>query len=115
MEEQKIKYKYKFSDVYNPVYVNGAHGGVSSQGEIILNFYLERQAIPRSQSYPIVEGRLGSEILSESEPTDFRNSFVRFIETGVVLNVKTAKDIRDFLDQQITLLESVSANVTDNN
>ncbi len=37
-----FKFKYVFDDDYNPKYVNGAFGGVNPQGEINLNFYMER-------------------------------------------------------------------------
>lgn len=110
MTEPKIIYKYKFSDAYNPVYANGAHGGVAPQGEIMLNFFLERQSLPKKQSFKINDNQIGEEITDEADPADFRNSFIRYIETGVILNLKTAKEVRDFLDNQILLLESLTKN-----
>lgn len=108
MADQIVKYKYKFSEEYNPVYVNGAHGGVAPQGEIILNFYLERHSIPRQQAYFVQDGRLAGESVDDALPRDYRDGFVRYIETGVVLNLKVAKDIRDFLDSHISFLENIS-------
>ncbi|MCF0065590.1 hypothetical protein MUK70_10940 [Dyadobacter chenwenxiniae] len=115
MPEATIIYKYKFSENYNPVYANGAHGGVAPQGEIMLNFFLERQSIPKKQTFEIKDNQLGNEIAEKAEPHDFRNSFIRYIETGVVLNLKTARDVKDFLEQQINLLEGLSKNEQSNN
>lgn len=42
-KKNELKFKYIFDDSYNPVYVNGAHGGVTPRGELVVNFYLERQ------------------------------------------------------------------------
>ena len=53
----KLKCKYIFKDDFNPVYVNGAQGGINMQGEIVVNFYLERNALPISQTYRIEEGK----------------------------------------------------------
>lgn len=47
MDLDKINFKYKFSDAYNPVYVNGAYGGVNPRGEIVINFYFERPTAKR--------------------------------------------------------------------
>lgn len=105
---EEISYKYKFSDEYNPTYVNGAHGGVGPQGEIILNFFLERQSLPQKQTFSVLDGMLGDEIAEKAKPADFRSSFIRYIETGVVMNVKTARDVREFLDQQISFLEQLA-------
>ena len=39
MEKDEIKFEFKFSDDFNPQYVNGAFGGISTQNEIVMNFY----------------------------------------------------------------------------
>ncbi|KJE28127.1 hypothetical protein LG52_3209 [Geobacillus kaustophilus] len=31
-KEKAVHFKYLFPDDYNPVYVNGVHGGISPQG-----------------------------------------------------------------------------------
>jgi len=103
---KKMKYKYIFKDEYNPVYVNGAHGGISTRGEIIINFFLERHGVPYSQTHKIEDdGLLGAEI--EREPKDYSAKMIRYVENGIVLNYQTAVQIRDFLDRQIKDLESL--------
>lgn len=107
MKMNKIKCKYIFKDNYNPVYVNGAQGGINPQGEIVINFYLERNALPVSQTYGIEDGKIGAQEI-ESEPSDLKSSFVRVIKNGVVLNYQTAKEIHKWLENHIKTLEELS-------
>ncbi len=106
MAEGEVKFKYIFNDDYNPVYVNGAHGGVNSQGEIIVNFYLERMGLPNSQTNAITsEGKLGDVIASD--PKDLNQSHIRFIRNGIIMNLQTAITIHNWLGQHIETLKKL--------
>ena len=105
-KESTIKFKYIFNDDYNPVYINGAHGGISPQGEIIANFYLERLGLPNSLINSVTQdGKLGDVI--ESDPKDLNQSHVRFIRNGIIMNLQTAKTIHRWLGQHIETLEKI--------
>lgn len=111
-KNQKIKCKYIFPDDYNPKYVNGAQGGISIQGEIVINFYLERLALPNSQTFDVTpNGLLGNEIPSLSDPEDLKESFIRYIQGGVVMNYQVAKEIHRWLGENLTKLENGIENV----
>ena len=102
----ELKFKYIFDYGYNPVYVNGAHGGVSPRGELIMNFYLERMALPESITHEInPNGTIGNEV--SAEPDDLKNSLVRFIETGVVMSYHNAKELHLWLGDRIKELEAL--------
>lgn len=103
---KRVEFKYKFADDFNPVYANGAHGGISTQGEIVLNFYLERQPVPFEEIHSIdAQGKLGP-IIERTPVIDGESiQAIRFVASGVVLSHETAKRIRDFLDRQIQELE----------
>lgn len=103
-----IKCKYIFADDYNPVYINGAQGGINPLGEILINFYLERHPIPISQTYSVVGNSIGPEKEDEVEPNDLKNSFVRFITNGVIMNYQTAKEIHKWLGKHIETLEQIN-------
>jgi hypothetical protein len=103
--KKRLKCKYIFADNYNPVYVNGAYGGGNAKGEIVVNFYLERAALPNSQTYEIEENKL-KEVLSEQDPQDLKESFVRFISTGIILDYKNAKVIHEWLGGHIKKIEN---------
>ncbi|MCB0744832.1 MAG: hypothetical protein KDC67_13070 [Ignavibacteriae bacterium] len=102
----KIKCKYIFKDEYNPKYINGAQGGINPQGEILINFYLERNALPNSQTFQIEDNKIIPKEI-ESEPKDLNNSFVRVIENGVIMNYQTAKEIHKWLGNHIGKLEEL--------
>ncbi len=103
---KKVKCKYIFNESYNPKYVNGAHGGLTPQGEFVINFYLERSALPNSQTFSLIENRLDNEEIN-SEPIDLNNSFVRVIENGVLMNYQTAKAIHKWLGEHIANVEDI--------
>jgi hypothetical protein len=110
LEQQVLVLKYLFEEDYNPKYVNGGYGGINPKGEIVLNFYLERSALPTSQTFKINDGKLESEITEERKPSDHKNSFVRYIQNGIVLNLQSAKEIKSWLEDKINLLEKQSIN-----
>jgi hypothetical protein len=102
----ELKFKYIFNYGYNPVYANGAHGGVSPRGEIVMNFYLERMALPESITHEInPNGTIGNEV--SAEPADLKNSLVRFIEAGVVMNYQNAKDFHLWLGERVKEMEAL--------
>ena len=100
----QINFIYKFSEDYNPKYVNGAYGGVSPTGEIVANFYLERMPIPKKVEQEVTkDGKLGDEI--RTEPESHGHNMIRFVETGVVFNLRHAKEFHAWLGTKIGELE----------
>jgi len=105
-----VTFKYVFDDSYNPEYANGAYGGTTPQGELALNFFVERAPIPLEQTHAInSDGKVGALISSTPVIPDGGVSIVRFITTGVIFNLEAAKRIREFLDRSIGALESATA------
>jgi radical SAM superfamily enzyme YgiQ (UPF0313 family) len=104
-----IKCKYIFSKDYNPKYANGAQGGINPQGEIVINFYLERNALPNSQTFQLDDNNTISKEINV-EPNDLKNSFVRVFENGVVMNYQTAKEFHKWLGGHIKKLEEIPKN-----
>jgi len=102
----ELKFKYIFDYGYNPIYVNGAHGGVSPRGELIINFYLERMALPESITHEInPNGTIGREVAAE--PDDLAQSMVRFIKSGVVMNYQNARELHLWLGERIREMEAL--------
>lgn len=102
--DNKIKVKYKYADDYNPQYVNGAHGGINVQGEIVANFYFERVPMPNSITHEVTkEGGLGNIVVTE--PEDLTKSVLRYVQSGIVMNLEVAKQIHKWLGNQIALRE----------
>jgi len=106
MSKPQIIFKYLFAEDYNPVYVNGAHGGVSPRGEIVVHFYLERPGIPVSITHEVTPGgSIGAEI--NEVPSDFKQTLYRAVESGVVMNQESARTFHLWLGERLKELENL--------
>ena len=104
-EERQIKFKYGFPENYNPIYCNGAFGGISTHGEIVANFFLERMPIPNSMTNLVnPDGSLGGVVSVDPDTLD--ETVIRHVSTGIVLNEESAKAIHAWLGNQIQELEN---------
>jgi len=102
----ELTFKYVFNYGYNPTYVNGAQGGFSPRGELVINYYLERQPLPESITHEITpEGAIGRE--TSVEPKDLANSIVRFIDTGVVMSYENAKMFHAWMGNKLQEFEEL--------
>jgi hypothetical protein len=105
-KKPELTFKYVFNYGYNPSYVNGAQGGFSPRGEMVINFYLERQPLPESITHEITpEGAIGRE--TEVEPKDLASSMVRFIDTGVVMSYENAKVFHAWMGDKLREIEEM--------
>lgn len=106
VKKQQIIFKYLFAEDYNPVYVNGAHGGVSPRGELVVHFYLERPGIPVAITQEVnSNGTIGQVI--EEVPEDFSQTLYRAVESGIVLNSESARTIHGWLGERIKELDAL--------
>ncbi|MBJ6751314.1 hypothetical protein [Geomonas anaerohicana] len=104
--QNEMTFKYIFTYDYNPIYVNGAHGGISPRGELVINFYLERQPLPNAISHEITQaGQIGPE--TEVEPSDLGRSLVRQVINGIVVNHQTARELHYWLGEKIKELDAL--------
>ena len=105
-KKSQLTFKYVFNYGYNPSYVNGAQGGFSPRGEMVINFYLERQPLPDAITHEITpEGALGPEI--SADPKDLASSMVRFIDTGVVMSYENAKVFHAWMGEKLREFEEM--------
>ncbi len=103
--ERSVKFRYIFSKDYNPVYCNGAYGGISPQGDIVANFFLERLPLPNFVTNSInSDGTLSGNI--SKDPEDLDNTFIRYVTNGIVLNEVGARAIYEWLGTQLAELEN---------
>ena len=103
--KRKINFRYIFPEDYNPVYCNGAYGGVSSHGEIVANFFLERMPLPNVLTDEVnPDGSLNGVIATD--PDDLNETIIRYVSTGLILSESSAKSIHKWLGKQIQELEN---------
>ena len=111
-QNNEFTFKYIFTYDYNPVYVNGAHGGISPRGELIANFYLERQPLPNELTHSVSkEGAIGD--VSSVDPKDLNSSLVRYVPCGIVLNYGSARNLHQWLGEKIAEMERMAKAVSE--
>jgi hypothetical protein len=105
-KKPELTFKYVFNYGYNPTYANGAQGGFSPRGEMVMHFYLERQPLPDSISHEITpEGAIGRE--TGAEPRDIGSTMVRYIDTGVVMSYENAKVFHAWMGDKLREVEEM--------
>lgn len=67
-QAMKIKFVYSKPEEVQPIYVNGAYGGMSPRGELICNFFFEHPDLPKEEKTPLVEGKLQVEQTERTFP-----------------------------------------------
>lgn len=104
MKGEEVNFKYKFAEDYNPIYSNGAYGGVSPRGEIVINFYLERNPIPHTET---VEINSKGEFVGKPklDPENHDKNVIRYVSTGIIMNLESAKALHQWLGEHIEYLE----------
>lgn len=105
-KKNEMTFKYIFQYDYNPIYVNGAHGGISPRGELVMNFYLERQPLPNEITHEITPaGSIGPE--TGVDPSDLTRSLVRQVINGVVVNYQTGRELHYWLGEKLKEMEAL--------
>lgn len=112
MNDKQIKFKYVFDKDYNPVYCNGAYGGINPQGDIVANFYFERSPIPNHVIHDINDDGTLSGVVS-SDPSEVEQYMIRYVNGGIILNIDSAKSIHEWLGGLISELEAKNGNSTE--
>jgi hypothetical protein len=70
---------------------------VNGQGQVIMNFFNERHAIPRTQTYAVLEnGAIGEQPLLEEKKT----CIIRDVMFAISINRATARSFAHFLLKQ---------------
>jgi hypothetical protein len=105
-KKQDFTFKYIFTYDYNPLYINGAHGGITPRGELVVNFYQERMPLPNAITHELnPNGTIGKE--TAVEPEDLSRSLIRYVSTGVVVNQQTARELHFWLGEKIRELDAM--------
>ena len=103
---EKLKFKYLFDKSYNPVYCTGGFGGLTPRNEIVLNFFMERHPIPYSETRAInLDGSIGPVLSMKPKEDENTAKVIRYVESGIIMDIQTAKEIRDWLNNNIEELE----------
>jgi hypothetical protein len=108
----RVTFHNKISSNFREIHVDGALGGLTPKGLININFFAERFPIPKSTDFEILNGNSLGERLGDS--SDSKDGIIREYEFGVYMDVDTAKELMNWLNekiQQAEIIKSENANV----
>lgn len=100
MEEKKeITIHNIKSNQYRQVHTDGASAGITPTGFININFYSNRNVIPKGTIFELNEdGKLGKLV---GTTKDSKTGIVREYDFGIHLDINTCKSIRNLLNEKI--------------
>jgi hypothetical protein len=100
-----IRFHWVKSQYFRVIHADGAYGGLTPYGGVFCCLYSDRIPIPTVTAQVVQKnGQVGEEIADKKEGPD---GIEREVETCFVMNLTTAKSLRDLLDTRIKLLESM--------
>lgn len=88
---------------HRQIHVDGASASVTPGGFVNVNFYSERNVIPKSTTFELNENGTLGDVISHSD--DSKKGFIREFDFGVFMDVNTCKGIIELLERKIKELE----------
>ena len=100
-KQDDVTFHYLKGPDFRTIHVDGAIGGLTPSGHLHIAFYAERAPIPQTIRQAVnSDGSLGVELDRES-----KSGVVRQMETDIIVNEATAKNIKVWLDQKLEEFE----------
>jgi len=88
--------KYVYPEHLRDLYVNGLWGGFTPRHEMYIHFFSQRNALPKTATHEIQDGKLGKEVSLETG-----GDLVRLVQASIILDKSTALAFRDWLNEMI--------------
>lgn len=102
MTIRKINIKYVKSHDYKAGVSSGVYGGITTNGLINANFYLDRTIIPTHEIYDVDDsGQIIGQPITEKD-----GDLIREVQFGTLLDIETAKNVIEWLSTKIKEQES---------
>ena len=99
-----VTFQYKISDNYVIYSIDGVHGGLNAQGDVIVSFFSERQPVPRREKYKIKrDGALEATPIEVERTSDI----IRNVNFGIALKPNAARSIGKWLVEKADEFERI--------
>lgn len=102
---KEIAYDFIKSNFFRVVHADGVFGGLAPNGNIHMQVYSERKAIPQKTVHAVESGELGPEIHAKRQE---RKAVVREVEVDVVFNIAQAEAMRAWLADKIDTFQKIT-------
>ena len=98
---ENIELQYLKTSNYRTYYVSGVFGGGTPNGNIYMELFVERAPTPKIVVHKLGKnGSLGEEIKREG-----KTGIIREVEAGLVMDLKTASLLKEWLSEKIEQIE----------
>jgi len=110
VEGQLVDFHYQKSTQYRTVHCDGIYGGGTPRGYIAVTFLSERPPIPKMAQRQTISSSDSEFTLGPEKIVDSLDGIVRTLEVTTMLDLRTAKELNEWLGEHITALESAIQN-----
>ena len=108
-QRSEVKFKFRLSEGYRPVYANGVWGGINVKGEIEMHFFYDSRPLPLTSTHKIEgEALLGAPVSRTGDEDP-----LRFVQTGVIMNRATAESLYEWLGEKLTDIKKIEKEIED--
>ncbi len=103
---KRARFIYKIRDDFRRVFVNGVYGGISTRGELRMDFFLEHFPIPEDEVMEVTpEG--GVKHIPKPQPEEV--TAVREVIVGLLMNQDQALSIAEWILEKVKAFEKARA------
>lgn len=106
-EEREIRLHFTEDPNCPTVYANGAWGGVSPKGEIIINFFVDMTALPEVEGFKVDEHgtvKAGTAFKGFPEGVEENSDFERRVMARIIMTPGSAQSVADWLKNKVNEL-----------
>lgn len=108
---KKVIFNYIYDKNYSPENFTGILSSISVDNNLLLNFYVERSALPIKEVYELdKDGALDESTLVSFPDNDNTLNLVRHIKSGLFVDLDGAKSLLELLQEYIELVEKKEEN-----
>jgi len=101
---QKVVINYKEAPDYRIIAANGAWGGITPKGDIMMSLFLEHGATPLTVTHEVQDGKLGA----ESDRDSGGAAITRNLQVGVMMSPSSAEALANWLFGKVEEYKNLS-------
>jgi len=92
----KIIFTYQKTGSYRTYYIDGAYGGLTPKGYLVMQLYSEKSPLPDKETL---------DIRTNKSTITVKKEVLREVEAGLILDYQTMVSIRGWLTEKINVFE----------
>lgn len=101
--EKQIRFEFQYAPDYKVYAANGAWGGVTTRGDIKLDFFVESPKNPEA----VLNTVLPDGTLTEEQRLGLpERTHTRLIQCGVLMSIEQAESLADFIKQKTAIVKT---------